>query len=100
MGCLIGCLALAFPRVALFLVWLFGGSYLSRAVEGEWIWLLLGFFFLPLTTLTFAYAVNSLGAPGDVPPLGWVLVGVAALLDLGLLGGGARGARRRRRDDD
>lgn len=87
------------PRIALFLVWLFGGGYLVRAVDGEWIWLLLGFLFLPLTTLAFAYSMNSLGAAGEVPPLGWVLIGVAGLLDLGLIGGGAKGARRRRDDD-
>lgn len=87
------------PRIALFLVWLFGGGYLVRAVHGEWIWLLLGFLFLPLTTLAFAYSMNSLGAGGEVPPLGWVLIGVAGLLDLGLIGGGAKGARRRRDED-
>ena len=34
MPCLMGCLALSFPRVALFLVWLLGGSYLERAYGG------------------------------------------------------------------
>jgi len=99
MGCIIGCLAILFPRVALFLVWLFGGDYLSRAVDGQWGWLVLGFFFLPLTTLTFAYSMNSLSPAGDVPPLGWILIVVAGLLDLGLFGGGARSARKKRDDE-
>lgn len=93
----IGCLALVFPRFALFLVWLLAGGYLSRAYE-SWLWPLLGFFFLPLTTLVFAFAMNSVGAPGAVTPLGWLLTGVAVLADLGLLGGGGRSARSRRRE--
>jgi hypothetical protein len=100
MGCLIGCLALAFPRVTLVLVWLFGSpGYLSAPFPGD-VWPILGFFFLPTTTLAFAFATNSLEPAGGVSPFGWLLVIVALLLDLGLLGGGTRAARRRRREDD
>lgn len=91
---LVGCLALVFPRVALVMVWLFGNGYLGRAIEPA-LWAVLGFFFLPLTTLVFAYASNSLGPPGQLTDLGWILVGLAALLDLGMLGGGRRATRRR-----
>lgn len=97
MPCLVGCLAVAFPRLALFLVWLFGGGYLAQAYE-HWIWPLLGFVFLPLTTLAFAFGVISLGDPGAMPPLGWLLVGLAAAADLGLIGGGGRSARRWRHE--
>ncbi|GAB5545982.1 MAG: hypothetical protein SangKO_057420 [Sandaracinaceae bacterium] len=100
MGCAIGCLALAFPRVALVLVWLLGpDAYLSRAFPGL-LWLILGFLFLPLTTLAFAFASNSIGPMNDVTPFGWLLVILALLVDLGLLGGGGRAARRRREDAD
>ena len=88
----LGCLALVFPRLAIVLVWLFGGGYLERAIESGF-WLLCGFLFLPLTTLAFAYSMNSLGPPGEIPPLGWVLVIVAAMIDLGLTGKGQRSAR-------
>ena len=94
--CAVGCLALAFPRVALFLVWLLGGSFLARAYD-HWIWPLLGFFFLPLTTLTFAFASNSLSAQGQLTPFGWLLVALAACADLGLLGGSGQSARRWRK---
>jgi len=93
MPCLVGCVALAFPRLAVFLVWLLGGNYLERAYE-EWYWPLLGFFFFPTTTLGFAYAYNSLGGPGEISPLGWLLVGLAFAADIGLIGGGHSGARR------
>jgi hypothetical protein len=93
--CFLGCLAVAFPRVALALVWLFGGNYLLRAF-GSRLWPLLGFFFLPLTTITFAFAVNSLGNGGAVSPFGWLLTVLALLADLGLLGGGRHQWRRYR----
>ena len=93
MPCLVGCLALAFPRVALFLVWFLGGNYLSRAYE-HWIFPLLGFFFMPLTTLTFAFGMNSLGQPNQMEPLGWLLVALAAAADIGLIGGGGKSAKR------
>jgi hypothetical protein len=97
MPCFIGCLALLFPRVAVFLVWLFGGDYLPRAFE-HWLFVLLGFLFLPLTTLAFAFGLNSLGAPGDMPPLGWLLTLLALLSDLGLLHSGRSGANRWQRE--
>lgn len=99
MPCLVGCIAVSFPRVALFLVWFFGNDYFSRAFR-SWLLPLLGFFFLPLTTLAFAFGMNSLGTPGEMPPLGWLLVIIALAGDLGLWSGGARGAKafRGRRD--
>ncbi len=95
MPCLVGCLALLSPRLALVLVWLLGGNYLGRAYE-HWIWPVLGFVFLPLTTLTFAFAMNSIGAPGEMTPLGWLLTAVAVLVDVGLVGGGHSHYRRGR----
>jgi len=100
MPCLIGCLALLFPRLALVLVWLFGGGYLGRAYE-HWAWPVLGLLFLPLTTLTFAFASNSLNGPGEVDAFGWLLIILALLGDLGILGGSRKSAetwRRRERE--
>ena len=93
MPCLLGCLALSFPRVALFLVWLFGGNYLERAYGG-FLLPLLGFFFLPLTTLAFAFSQHSLSTGGHLGSLGWLVTIVALLIDIGLLGGGSQSARR------
>jgi hypothetical protein len=92
MPCLVGCVAVAFPRIACFLIWLFGDSYFERAF-GSWLWPLLGFFFLPLTTLAFAFGMNTLGRPGEMEPVGWLLVVVALAGDLGFWRGGAHGAR-------
>jgi hypothetical protein len=88
MGCLILIIFLAFPRIALILLFLFS-NYLTRAYHGLLI-PLLGFIFLPLTTLVYAWIVNT-GQP--VAGLNLILLVVAVLIDLGSIGGGA--SRRR-----
>lgn len=97
MPCLLGCAALGFPRVALFLVWFLQPGYLSRAFGGP-LWPFVGFFFLPVTTLAFSYGMNSLGRAGHMPPLGWLLVLLALFIDFGLLGSGRSSAQRYRRE--
>ena len=91
MGCLLAIFGLITPRFVLFILWVFT-DYLSRAF-GSWFWPTLGFFFLPTTTLGYSVAQNAFhGVRGW--GLFFVILGV--LLDLGFLGGGARGRRRRR----
>jgi hypothetical protein len=86
MPCFVGCLALLFPRIALILVWLLGGNYLGAAYQTT-LWPVLGFIFMPLTTLAYAWAWHIGG--GSISGLGLVVVVVAVLIDLGTLGGGA-----------
>ncbi|MCX6623999.1 MAG: hypothetical protein NTY38_23645 [Acidobacteria bacterium] len=92
MPCFVGLLAIAFPRVILVLVWLFS-NYLGRAYH-TMMWPLLGFFFLPLTTLAYAWAMNA--GRGSVQGIYLVAVVIAVLVDLGLLGGGGWSRRRGR----
>jgi hypothetical protein len=94
MPCIIGCLALFMPRLALFLVWLFNNTYLSEVYQ-TFLWPLLGFIFLPLTTLTYAWAWHY--GNGSVQGLGLVIVVLAVLIDLGLLGSSESSRRRYRR---
>ena len=58
MPCAVGCLALFFPRVILVLVWLFGDGWLQAAFSGM-LMPILGFLFLPLTTLAYAWAWHA-----------------------------------------
>jgi hypothetical protein len=89
MGCLAFIFILGTPRFVMVLLWIFS-DYLSRAYDGI-ILPLLGFFFLPTTTLTYAVAENEFdGLQG----WGLVLVVVGALFDLGIWGGG-RGVFKR-----
>jgi hypothetical protein len=91
MGCLIALVVLLLPRTVMVVLWLFT-DYLATAF-GTWIWPLLGFFFLPTTTLAYAVAENRYGG---VRGVGLILVIVGVLLDLGAIGGGGRGAVGRR----
>ncbi len=88
MCCVLVLLALVGPRVVLVLLWLFT-SYLSRAFD-TFLWPLLGFLVLPWTTIAYAVAQNELGG---LSGLGLVVLALGLLVDLGVVGGGAR--RRR-----
>lgn len=90
MPCLLLLLSLAFPRVAIVLLYLFS-NFLERAYHSLLI-IILGFIFLPLTTIVYAWVVNS-----HEPLQGLYLVAVivSVVIDLGLLG---HGASRRRWD--
>jgi hypothetical protein len=83
MPCLFLILILAFPRVAIALLFLFS-HYLDRAFHNILV-LILGFLFLPFTTLAYAWMVNS-GLP--VAGINLIWIAIAALVDLGALGGG------------
>ena len=85
MPCLLAILILAFPRVAIVLLYLFT-NYFSKLFDGILI-PLLGFLFLPLTLLAYAFMANA-HQPHDTVFL--VVMFVAVILDLGLIGGGHR----------
>lgn len=90
MPCLVAAIAFFFPRLAIILIAIFS-DYIGRAFSGEWLWPVLGFFFMPYTVLAYAFAQNS---GGGVHGLYLVLVIVAVLLDLGVIGGGADSSRK------
>jgi hypothetical protein len=89
MPCLVLIVVLAFPRIALVLLFLFS-HYLQRAYHSV-ILLVVGFLFLPITTLAYAWMVNT-GRP--TAGVNLVILIVAVVIDLGGLGSGA--SRRRR----
>jgi hypothetical protein len=93
MPCLLLILFLAFPRIALVLLFLFS-NYLERAYHGL-ILPLLGFLFLPLTTLAYAWMTNT-GQP--VVGVNLLILIIAVVVDVGGLGGGAYHRRRRWED--
>ncbi|HEV8654813.1 MAG TPA: hypothetical protein VGR85_04795 [Candidatus Limnocylindria bacterium] len=88
MCCVLVLLAFFTPRIVLFVLWLFT-NYLNRAYE-TWLWPLLGFFFLPATTIAYAIAQNEFGG---LSGLGLIVVLIGLAVDVGLLGGGARQRR-------
>jgi hypothetical protein len=88
MPCLLAILAFFTPRLVIALVFLFS-SFFSRAYEGA-LWPLLGFVFMPFTTLAYAAAINW---HGSVQGTAFFVVLIAALMDLGVVGGGYKGRR-------
>jgi UDP-N-acetylmuramyl pentapeptide phosphotransferase/UDP-N-acetylglucosamine-1-phosphate transferase len=90
MPCLLLLIILAFPRVVLALMFLLS-NYLDRAYHGLLL-PLLGFLFLPLTTIVYAWLVNSHRSLDGVNLL--ILI-VAVIVDAGGLGGGEWHRRRR-----
>ncbi len=92
MGCLFAILALITPRFVVFVLWIFT-HYLATAY-GSWFWPTLGFFVAPTTTLAYAVARNDLStASGSITAAGTLVIVVGVLIDIGLIGGGARGRR-------
>jgi hypothetical protein len=90
MPCLLLILLLAFPRIVLLLLFLFS-TYLERAYHGLLL-PLLGFIFLPLTTLVYAWMTNT-GQP--MAGINLLLLIVAVVIDVGGLGGGEYHRRKR-----
>ena len=74
-------LGIAFPRLAIVLLFLFTG-FLQRAYHSLLV-VVLGFVFLPLTTIVYAWIVNSRHSVDGIYLLALI---IAVLADLGLLG--------------
>ncbi len=90
MPCLIPIFAVFFPRLVMVLIAIFT-NWFTKAFDSI-LWPILGFIFMPYTTLAYMAAMlnNSHNVSG-----GWlVLVIIAVLLDLG---GQGRSVRRKRR---
>ena len=90
MPCLLVVLILAFPRIVLAIMF-FTSTYLQRAYDNLLI-PLLGFIFLPLTTLVYAWLTNTHQA---VEGINLIYMILAVVIDLGGLGGGESHRRRR-----
>jgi hypothetical protein len=90
MPCIFLIFVLLFPRIVLLLMWFFS-TYLQRAFHNGLLFPILGFLFLPLTTIVYAWEVNN-GMPMAGINLLWLLI--AVIIDLGGVGGGARSRSR------
>jgi hypothetical protein len=87
--CLLAILALASPRIAIVLLWLFS-NFFAGVYHGIVI-PVLGFLFLPLTLIVYTYLEKTYG--GHLSTTQFAFVVIAVIVDLGLVGGGA--SRRR-----
>jgi hypothetical protein len=88
MPCLLLILILAFPRVVLVAMYL-SSHYLQHAYHGL-VLPILGFIFLPLTTIVYAWLVNT---ARPIEGANLIILIVAVIIDVG----GHGGAYRRQR---
>ena len=72
------------------LIWWFIRPVYINAAFSSWIWGILGWIFLPWTTLMYIIIY-----PGGVTGFDWVWLGLSLLADLGTYGGGGYGNRDR-----
>jgi len=89
-GCVVALAAMLSPRLAIFLIWLFGDR-MDVAFNSFW-WGFLGFLFLPWTTLTWAIAYAPIQG---VTGFGWLLVMLGFVFDLTSYSGSYQTRRRR-----
>ncbi len=92
MGCILVVLALLVPRVVMAFIYLLTNWF--SVVFTTWLWPVLGFIFLPYTTL--AYMAAALNTGGNISGAWLVLLIVAVVVDLSHWGGTGRYHRRRR----
>ena len=93
MPCLLLIVFLAFPRIALVLLFL-SSNYLERAYHGLLL-PLLGFLFLPLATLAYAWMTNT---RQPIAGINLLILIIAVVIDLGGLSGGEYHRRTRWED--
>ena len=83
--CLVLALLLLSPRIVLVLMYFFT-DYLVRPFHHRFLWLVLGFVFLPITTLVYTWEVDT-GRP--LEGINLLFLVIAVIIDLGVHGGGA-----------
>ena len=77
MCCFITALLLAGPRLAMLVWWIFNPIYVNAAFD-HWIWGILGWIFLPWTTLMYTIVWSA----GGVHGANWLAVALGVFLDL------------------
>jgi hypothetical protein len=91
--CLLVIVLVAFPRIALVMLFLFT-NYLERAYHGLLL-PLIGFLFVPLTTLAYAWMVTT---RQPIEGINLVILIIAVVIDLGGVSGGEYHRRTRWND--
>jgi hypothetical protein len=90
MPCLLLILGIAFPRLILAFLFFFTG-YLIRPFHDSFLLPVLGFIFVPLTTLVYAVIINTGHQPDGLYLIALI---VCVLADLGMIGGGVQSRRQ------
>ncbi len=90
MCCLLTVLLFLGPRAGILVWWLLDTDRWAAAFTGSFIWPLLGFLFLPWTTLMYVLVSPSSNFSFD-----WIWMGLGILADISSYAGGGYGNRNR-----
>jgi len=88
MCCFATALLLFGPRLAILIWWLYTPVYISNLFQ-TWIWPILGWIFLPWTTLMYMVV-----APAGIVGFDWILLGLGVFADMATYFGGYAERRR------
>jgi hypothetical protein len=91
MCCAIALLGIIGPRVLIVIWWLTDPARWALTFNNQVLLPAVGFVFLPWTTFLYVLSWTTAG----LSTLGWLLVGLGVLLDLGTYGGGVFGNREK-----
>jgi hypothetical protein len=84
MCCFITALFLFGPRLAILVWWIYSPSYINTLFQ-NWIWPLLGWLFLPWSTLMYMTV-----AGGGIAGFDWIFLGLGVFADMATYFGGYR----------
>ena len=90
MCCLFTVLLFLGPRAGILVWWLLDTTRWNLAFSGSFIWPLLGFLFLPWTTLMYVLVFA-----GGITGFDWIWMGLGVLADISSYAGGGYGNRDR-----
>jgi hypothetical protein len=88
MCCIVSIVVLLGPRLGIIVWWLFDMARWERTFN-TFIWPLIGFIFLPWTTLAYVLVF-----PAGIIGLDWLWLALGVFLDIGAYTGGFRSRRR------
>lgn len=90
MPCFLAAIALFFPRILMAILWFFTDWF--TGVFDSLLWPLLGFIFLPVTTLWYSVVINNYGGQWSTTNI--VILIIAVIIDMGSWGGGYKSRRK------
>jgi hypothetical protein len=90
MPCLLAAIALFFPRILMAILWFFTDWF--SGVFDSLLWPVLGFIFLPVTTLWYSVVINNFA--GQWTTTNIIVMVIAVVIDMGSWGGGYKNRRK------
>ena len=91
MCCFITALMLFGPRLAILVLWIYTPLYIDTLFQ-SWVWPILGWIFLPWTTLMYMTVADPGG--GGIIGFDWIILGIGVFADMFTYFGGYKERER------